>query len=97
VIYIISVAILVRLRFTPYSSIIKNIIDIAELDGGTVAKTIFPSASDLTFFHVVVSPDSGFWKGATYKFSFTIPPDYPHKPPKVNLLAEISSFFSELL
>ena len=54
----------------------------AELDGGTVAKTTFPSASDLTKFFVVVSPDSGFWKGATYKFSFAIPPDYPHKPPK---------------
>jgi ubiquitin-conjugating enzyme E2 M len=58
--------------------------DIAELDGGTVAKTTFPNASDLTKFHVVVSPDSGFWKGATYRFSFSIPPDYPHKPPKVH-------------
>jgi len=57
--------------------------DIAELDGGTVAETIFPSESDLTHFYVTVSPDSGFWKGATYKFTFSIPADYPHKPPKV--------------
>ena len=48
-----------------------------------MAQTSFPSPSDLTKFFVVVAPDSGFWKGATYQFSFNIPPDYPHKPPKV--------------
>jgi ubiquitin-conjugating enzyme E2 M len=63
--------------------------DIAELDGGTVAKTIFPNETDLSNFNVVVSPDSGFWKGATYKFSFVIPPDYPHKPPKVHCQTQI--------
>lgn len=57
--------------------------DIAELEGGTIATTTFPSESDLTKFNVAVQPDSGLWKGATYKFSFNIPPDYPHKPPKV--------------
>lgn len=63
--------------------------DIAELDGGTVAVTSWPNESDLTKFFVVVSPDSGFWKGATYKFSFSIPPDYPHKPPKVHCQTNI--------
>jgi len=63
--------------------------DIAELDGGKVAVTEFPSSSDLTKFFVVVSPDTGFWKGATYRFSFTIPPDYPHKPPKVHCQTNI--------
>jgi len=63
--------------------------DIAELDGGTVAVTSWPNESDLTNFCVVVSPDSGFWKGATYKFSFSIPPDYPHKPPKVHCQTNI--------
>lgn len=34
-------------------------------------------------FEVYVKPDQGHWKGGTFKFDFTIPPDYPHKPPKV--------------
>mmetsp|Transcript_14645 Transcript_14645/g.22644 ORF Transcript_14645/g.22644 Transcript_14645/m.22644 type:complete len:223 (+) Transcript_14645:114-782(+) len=59
--------------------------DIGELDGGNVAETIFPNPDDLTRFTVKVTPDSGFWKGAEYPFNFDIPPDYPHKPPKVTL------------
>lgn len=30
-----------------------------------------------------VKPDSGFWTGASYHFTFTIPALYPHDPPKV--------------
>ena len=57
--------------------------DIAELDGGDVAQIKFPNANDLTKFNVIVTPDTGFWKGATYHFTFTIPAMYPHEPPKV--------------
>jgi ubiquitin-conjugating enzyme E2 M len=57
--------------------------DIAELDGGKVANIDFPNANDLSSFTVDVSPDSGYWKGATYNFVFIIPPHYPHSPPKV--------------
>lgn len=49
-----------------------------------VASISFPNANDLTKFNVVVTPDTGFWKGATYRFTFTIPPMYPHEPPKVH-------------
>mmetsp|Transcript_10411 Transcript_10411/g.32024 ORF Transcript_10411/g.32024 Transcript_10411/m.32024 type:complete len:198 (+) Transcript_10411:376-969(+) len=58
--------------------------DIAELDGGDVATIKFPNANDLTKFNVIVTPDTGFWKGATYHFTFTIPAMYPHEPPKVH-------------
>ena len=58
--------------------------DIADLDGGDVAQIKFPNANDLTKFNVVVTPDTGFWKGATYHFTFTIPAMYPHEPPKVH-------------
>ena len=47
--------------------------DIAELDGGDVAQIKFPNANDLTKFNVIVTPDTGFWKGATYHFIFNIP------------------------
>ena len=58
--------------------------DIAELDGGKVAKIDFPNPNDLTTFKVSITPDTGFWKGATYLFTFQIPDHYPHTPPKVH-------------
>mmetsp|Transcript_26612 Transcript_26612/g.86137 ORF Transcript_26612/g.86137 Transcript_26612/m.86137 type:complete len:207 (+) Transcript_26612:217-837(+) len=63
--------------------------DIAELDGGDVAVIKFPNPNDLTKFDVVVTPDTGFWKGATYHFTFTVPPLYPHEPPKVHCQTRI--------
>lgn len=58
--------------------------DIADLDGGKVANIEFPNPNDLTFFEVSITPDSGFWKNATYKFKFDIPDHYPHAPPKIH-------------
>ena len=55
-----------------------------QLDGGSVANVTFPSANTLTTFLVSVTPDSGYWSGCTYQFTFTIPPLYPHEPPKVH-------------
>ena len=55
-----------------------------ELDGGKVANVTFPNSNDLTLFKVRVSPDTGYWKGAKYDFTFTIPPLYPHDAPKVH-------------
>lgn len=63
--------------------------DIAELDGGDVAKISFPNPNDLTSFNVDVTPDTGFWKGATYHFTFGIPAIYPHEPPKVHCHTKI--------
>ena len=58
--------------------------DIAAERRGDVAQIKFPNANDLTKFNVIVTPDTGFWKGATYHFTFTIPAMYPHEPPKVH-------------
>jgi len=57
--------------------------DIAELDGGDVATVSFPNPNDLTTFSVDVVPDSGYWAGASYNFTFSISPLYPHEPPRV--------------
>ena len=64
-------------------------IDIAELDGGKVATIDFPDPNDLTMFHVSITPDTGYWKSATYHFSFEIPAHYPHSPPKVDCRTKI--------
>eukprot|EP00536_Pseudo-nitzschia_multiseries_P010201 jgi/Psemu1/307135/fgenesh1_kg.305_\ len=63
--------------------------DIGELDGGKVALVTFPKPNDLTSFHVSITPDTGYWKGATYKFVFNVPPHYPHSPPKVECKTNI--------
>lgn len=63
--------------------------DIAELDGGKVATVSWKNPNDLTNFDVNICPDSGYWKGATYHFSFSIPPHYPHSPPKVECKTKI--------
>jgi len=63
--------------------------DIGELDGGKVAVVNFPKANDLTNFNVSITPDTGYWKGATYKFVFAVPPHYPHSPPKVECKTNI--------
>jgi len=57
--------------------------DIGELDSGDVGTVTFPNPNDLTKFDLDIVPDSGYWQGAKYHFTFNIPPDYPHKPPKV--------------
>mmetsp|Transcript_32123 Transcript_32123/g.96260 ORF Transcript_32123/g.96260 Transcript_32123/m.96260 type:complete len:223 (-) Transcript_32123:645-1313(-) len=63
--------------------------DIAELDGGKVATIDFPNPNNLTTFHVRVTPDTGFWQGASYLFTFQIPDHYPHSPPKVHCETKI--------
>ena len=66
-----------------------HLLDIAELDGGKVATVTWKNPNDLTNFDVLVCPDSGYWKGASYHFSFSIPPHYPHSPPKVECKTKI--------
>lgn len=63
--------------------------DISDLDGGKVAQVLFPNPNDLTNFNVMIVPDSGYWSGAKYKFTFVIPPIYPHEPPKVTCNTKI--------
>ena len=59
------------------------LIDICDLDSGSVGKVTFPNPNDLTKMVVNVTPDSGFWSGATYEFTIDVPALYPHEPPKV--------------
>ena len=74
-------------RLTPGEIRIQK--DIHELDGGQVANVSFPNPNDLCNFNVLVSPQTGYWVGAKYNFSFSVPADYPHKPPKVTCLTKI--------
>lgn len=49
---------------------------------------VFPNLPNLLEFHLylTISPSTNsYWRGGMYKFNFSIPPNYPHKPPKVTL------------
>eukprot|EP00586_Coscinodiscus_wailesii_P006577 CAMPEP_0172492250 /NCGR_PEP_ID=MMETSP1066-20121228/23336_1 /TAXON_ID=671091 /ORGANISM="Coscinodiscus wailesii, Strain CCMP2513" /LENGTH=211 /DNA_ID=CAMNT_0013261759 /DNA_START=54 /DNA_END=689 /DNA_ORIENTATION=+ len=63
--------------------------DIADLDAGSLVTVDFPNPNNLTNFNVSITPDSGYWQGATYQFSFVVPPNYPHNPPKVHCQTKI--------
>jgi len=62
-------------------------VDMQELDLPEDCKLL--DASDFMKFTISVTPPSGYWKGATYRFEFQIPDEYPHKPPKVICLDQI--------
>ena len=64
-------------------------IDIAELEAGSIAKVDFPNPNDLTNFNVIITPDSGYWCGAPYHFTLVIPAIYPHEAPKVTCRTKI--------
>lgn len=59
----------------------KDISGLSDFDN--IATIEFPDPNQLTSFHVYIKPDEGYWKGAKYQFTFSVPSDYPHKPPKV--------------
>mmetsp|Transcript_12930 Transcript_12930/g.23980 ORF Transcript_12930/g.23980 Transcript_12930/m.23980 type:complete len:262 (+) Transcript_12930:77-862(+) len=63
--------------------------DVSELDGGDCANPVFPNPNDLMNFHVIISPDDGYWKGYQYTFDFVVPDMYPHEPPKVQCREKI--------
>lgn len=59
----------------------KDINGLSDFDN--IATIEFPDPDVLTSFHVFIKPNEGYWKGAKYQFTFSVPSDYPHKPPKV--------------
>lgn len=64
--------------------------DISELNlPERVCKIDFPVADDLLNFFLDVRPEDGFYRGATYRFSFKVGTNYPHEPPKVKCLNKV--------
>lgn len=50
----------------------------------------WPDTKKLTEMTLTVTPDTGYWKNATYEFNISVPPEYPHKPPKVTCATKVS-------
>ena len=56
---------------------------------GVQVSSLYPLISSSRLTHFRSKPDTGYWKGATYEFVFSIPPHYPHSPPRVECKTKI--------
>ncbi|CBZ52154.1 Ubiquitin carrier protein, related [Neospora caninum Liverpool] len=45
--------------------------------------------SSLLDMQLRIAPDDGFWRGGKFLFFISIPPNYPHDPPKVKCMDQI--------
>jgi ubiquitin-conjugating enzyme E2 M len=57
---------------------------VAELDLPKHATVDFPDENDIMNFEVYIDlkGEDCLWKGAKYKFTVSVPANYPHEPPK---------------
>jgi ubiquitin-conjugating enzyme E2 M len=58
--------------------------EIAELDLPAHAEIKFPDENNIMKFELFVdlTKEECLWKGARYKFTIVVPPNYSHEPPK---------------
>lgn len=70
--------------------------DLTELSLPSTMSTVFNDPQDMMNFELVVKPDDGMYKGGTFRFSFSVNPNFPHEPPKVKCLQKVSSKFEIL-
>ncbi|CAE7134782.1 unnamed protein product [Rhizoctonia solani] len=75
--------------FQSRNDVVLTRVDITELDLPSTMKIEFENPEDLLNFTLRITPDEGMYKGAEFKFSFTINTNYPHEPPKVKCIPKI--------
>ena len=65
--------------------------EITELDLPAHAHVKFPDPNNIMFFEVDVdlTKEECLWKGAQYKFTVTVSPNYPHDAPKCHCETQI--------
>lgn len=51
--------------------------------------TDFPDPDNILHFILTLTPDEGLYKSGTFSFSFNLPQNYPHEPPKVKCQQKI--------
>eukprot|EP01084_Bolivina_argentea_P229237 386959_1 len=54
-----------------------------------MAELIVPNKLNIQNFRIAITPDSGYWKGATYTFEFNVPDNYPYGLPKIKCVEKI--------
>jgi ubiquitin-conjugating enzyme E2 M len=51
--------------------------------------TEFPNPDDILNFKLTLTPDEGLYKSGVFFFTFAIPANFPHEPPKVKCTQKI--------
>ena len=57
---------------------LKHQVNVSNLLSGN-CKIYYDNPDDLKKFRVVIKPEEGYWRGGTFKFEITVPPDYNNK------------------
>lgn len=63
--------------------------DLAEIGTSSTWKTEFPDPDDILNFTLTIEPDEGMYKGGRFIFTFAVPQEFPHAPPKVKCTQKI--------
>ncbi|KAJ3039919.1 NEDD8-conjugating protein ubc12 [Rhizophlyctis rosea] len=64
--------------------------DLGDMDKLPSTMTMtFPDPNNVFDFNLTISPDEGFYRGGTFRFTFKINSNYPHEPPKVLCIQKI--------
>jgi len=58
-------------------------VDLDSLDEIPGARLTFPNPDDVMHFELDITPPSGMYQGATFKFDVEVEREYPIRPPKV--------------
>ncbi|KAJ3065383.1 NEDD8-conjugating protein ubc12 [Quaeritorhiza haematococci] len=58
--------------------------DLGDMDKLPKTMTMtFPDPNDVFNFVLTITPDEGFYRSGTFRFTFKVNTNYPHEPPKV--------------
>lgn len=58
--------------------------DVSELDTPKSVEVFFPDPDNLMHLALTLAPEEGYYAAGSFDFTITVPPDYPHSPPKVH-------------
>jgi len=65
------------------SALLRLTKDFTDLDVPAKLARLVRDEKEPMNFSFFITPDTGYWKGGEYEFTFKVPNDYPFKEPKV--------------
>jgi len=71
------------------SAVLRLTKDFSDLDIPAKLAKLVREEKDPMNFSFIITPDTGYWKGGVFEFTFAVPNDYPFKEPKVKCIDKI--------
>lgn len=63
--------------------------DITEVDLPKSIKLTFPNTTDLFNFNLAITPQQGYYKSGTFRFTVEVTQNFPMEPPKIKCINKI--------